>query len=77
MKSDNITTVWLDLDDTLIDFTTNAAAALSRMWQEQAVLQRLFPSAEHWALRYEHHNQALWAQYSRAEIERDYLRMER
>ncbi|MDE5799682.1 MAG: YjjG family noncanonical pyrimidine nucleotidase [Paramuribaculum sp.] len=77
MKSDKITTVWLDLDDTLIDFTTNAAAALSRMWHEQDVLQRLFPSAEHWALRYEHHNQALWAQYSRAEIERDYLRMER
>lgn len=77
MKSDKITTIWLDLDDTLIDFTTNAAAALGRMWQEQAVLQRLFPSAERWEERYEHHNQTLWAQYSRAEIERDYLRMER
>lgn len=77
MKSDKITTVWLDLDDTLIDFTTNAAAALSRMWQEQDVLQRLFTSAARWEERYEHHNQALWAQYSRAEIERDYLRMER
>lgn len=77
MKSDHITTVWVDLDDTLIDFTTNAAAALAAMWHEQPVLRRLFATPELWAERYEHHNQALWAQYSRAEIERDYLRMER
>ena len=72
-----ISTVWVDLDDTLIDFRTNAAAALTSMWREEPLLQHLFATPELWAGRYEHFNLALWDQYNRGEIEREYLRMER
>lgn len=73
----SLTTIWVDLDDTLIDFHTNAAAALTAMWREEPLLERLFASPELWADRYEHFNLALWDRYNRGEIERDYLRMER
>lgn len=72
-----ITTLWIDLDDTLIDFTTNARAALTEMWQSETLLQKLFSTPDCWALCYEHYNMALWARYNVGEISRDYLRMER
>lgn len=73
----NITTVWLDLDDTLIDFRRNAATALRRMFETEPLLQRLFPDPKSWIERYEHHNHLLWAAYSKAEISREYLRAQR
>lgn len=73
----NIAMTWVDLDDTLIDFTANAHAALVLMYQAEPILRQLFPSADDWARRYEHHNMALWAQYNIGQISRDYLRMER
>ena len=72
-----ITMVWLDLDDTIIDFTTNARNALRAMFESEPALQAAFPSADIWAERYELHNYQLWDAYSRAEITRDHLRMER
>lgn len=72
-----LTTVWVDLDDTLIDFTTNAHSALCRMWADEPLLQRLFDSAEVWARRYEEYNMALWAEYNVGRISREFLRMER
>lgn len=72
-----ITTVWLDLDDTLIDFTTNARAALTEMWRDEKLLQKLFATPDDWAESYERYNMALWARYNLGEISRDYLRMER
>lgn len=68
---------WVDLDDTLIDFTANAHESLRLMYQAEPILQQLFPSAETWAERYEHYNMALWAQYNIGQISRDHLRMER
>lgn len=73
----NITTVWIDLDDTLIDFTTNAHIALVSMWNDESVLQRYFSDPEIWAERYENHNMALWAQYNVGDITRDHLRLQR
>ena len=72
-----ITTVWVDLDDTLIDFTTNANTALLRMHSSETLLQRLFTDPAQWVETYERHNLHLWDLYARAEISRDYLRMER
>lgn len=69
--------VWLDLDDTLIDFTTNAEAALEAMYASEWVLRGRFESANAWIETYERHNQELWTQYARSEITREYLRMER
>lgn len=72
-----ISTVWIDLDDTLIDFTTNAHTSLVKMWRDEPVLQRLFASSEQWAELYEAHNMALWAQYNVGDITRDHLRLQR
>ncbi|MDE5804667.1 MAG: hypothetical protein K2H58_00135, partial [Paramuribaculum sp.] len=69
-----ITMVWLDLDDTIIDFTTNARNALRAMFESEPALQAAFPSADIWAECYELHNHQLWDAYSRAEITRDHLR---
>lgn len=73
----NITTVWVDLDDTLIDFTTNAHTSLVKMWRDEPPLQHYFPTADLWAEKYERHNIALWAQYNIGQISRDYLRLQR
>lgn len=73
----NITTVWIDLDDTLIDFTTNARTSLVRMWHDEPVLQRHFITPEIWAECYESHNVALWSRYSTGDITREYLRLQR
>lgn len=79
MKIDfsNITTVWVDLDDTLIDFTTNAHSSLVKMWNDEPVLRRYFADPEQWAERYEAHNMALWSKYNVGDITRDYLRLQR
>lgn len=77
MNFDSVHTVWLDLDDTLIDFTAIAADALGTMWHTEQVLRSHFPTPEVWAEIYEKHNMQLWAQYSRGEITRQYLRAER
>ncbi len=73
----DIDVVWVDLDDTLIDFTTNAHTALVGMWNDEPLLQRLFAAPDVWAECYEHHNLALWAEYNVGNITRNYLRMER
>lgn len=79
MKFDNhdIDVVWLDLDDTVIDFLTNSRRALERLWHEEPLLTRLFPSPEEWTEVYERHNHALWDAYSRGKVTREKLRMER
>ena len=61
MKFDNhdIDVVWLDLDDTVIDFLTNSRRALDRLWREEPLLTRLFSSPEEWTQVYERHNHAL------------------
>lgn len=71
-----VSVVWVDLDDTIIDFTTNAHAALVRLYRTEG-LDRWWPDAASWARDYETHNLALWAKYNIGEISRGYLRMER
>ena len=76
-EGSRIKTVWFDLDDTLIDFRTNSRAALRIVYDSVEPIRLLFADAEAWTERYEFHNHQLWDQYSRAEIDRDTLRMER
>lgn len=75
-KGKDITWVWLDLDDTLIDFTVNSRAALRKTF-EAAGLDRWFDNAESWTECYEKYNYPLWDQLARGEISTEYLRMER
>ena len=68
--------VWLDLDDTLIDFHANSQAAL-RLTYDECHLDRYFASCDEWVDSYMRHNHALWDRYNRAEITQAYLRMHR
>lgn len=68
--------VWIDLDDTLIDFNANSLVALKATYLE-CDLHRYFPSCEAWIESYRRHNHALWERYNRAEISQDYLRTHR
>lgn len=72
-----ITTVWLDLDDTLIDFKANARASLAQMYRDEPMLRNHFADAESWTETYEIHNHRLWDLYSRSEITQPELRIER
>ncbi len=69
--------VWIDLDDTLIDFRANSRAALAGLHASTPQLSGLWDSAEEWTKAYEDHNHRLWAAYNRAEITRDTLRLHR
>ena len=75
-KFENIRWVWLDLDDTLIDFRANSRESLRILYRDEN-LGRFFPSAEKWTELYEDHNARLWQAYARAEVTRDFLRMDR
>lgn len=75
-NDDEIAVVWLDLDDTLIDFHTNSRRALGRLYRT-AGLDRMWSSADAWIDCYERYNQQLWAEYAAGDISRDHLRMER
>lgn len=68
--------VWLDLDDTLIDFRANSLESL-RLTYADCHLDRYFSSYGRWIKSYLHHNHDLWERYNRAEITQDYLRMHR
>lgn len=69
--------VWVDLDDTLIDFRANSKAALAEVYNATAPIRQLFPTPEAWIEAYENYNYKLWALYNTAEITRDYLRLNR
>lgn len=73
----DIKVVWLDLDDTIIDFLTNSRRALNRLWAEEAIINRRFSSAAVWSEVYEKYNHKLWEQYSRGEVTRTELRLSR
>lgn len=68
--------VWFDLDDTLIDFTTNSRIALAKTFLCGG-LRRWFADAESWTECYEKHNHALWDAAARGEITSAYLKVER
>lgn len=68
--------VWLDLDDTLIDFRTNSRRALSRLYDERN-LARYFDNRDRWIETYERHNHILWSDYAAGSIDQPTLRMER
>lgn len=76
-NSRDIKVVWLDLDDTVIDFLTNSRLALERLWREEPIINSHFATPGLWVETYERHNHALWDAYARAEVTRPYLRLQR
>ena len=78
MNGDNLpyTWVWLDLDDTLIDFQANSRAALLRLYAD-CHLAGWFRDAEAWLDSYHAVNRTLWELYNNGEIDQDSLRVRR
>lgn len=72
----DIAMVWIDLDDTLIDFKEASRKALRQIYADER-LDRFFPSPKAWETSYEKHNYHLWQLYSGAQVDQATLRMER
>ena len=68
--------VFIDLDDTLWDFRTNAYLSLQDMYAKYE-LKRYFGSFEHFFRLYTFRNKQLWERYNRNEITKEYLHKER
>lgn len=76
IDTSNVKVVWIDLDDTLIDFKANSRSALARLWADHG-FSRFWPSADEWIAAYEGHNIPLWVDYSVGLIDVATLRVER
>lgn len=72
----DIDMVWIDLDDTLIDFKGASRQALRQIYADER-LDRFFTSPKAWETSYEKHNYHLWQLYSGAQVDQATLRMER
>ncbi len=68
--------VWIDLDDTLIDFKANSRAALVRLYNSEG-LDRKFADSEEWIECYEGVNRPLWKEYGAGRITVGELRLRR
>lgn len=72
----SVKVVWFDLDDTLIDFTTNSRRALEKLYSAYR-LDKWWSTPEQWIKNYELHNMQLWSDYAAGRVSREFLRMER
>ncbi len=77
MKYNDVRWIWLDIDDTIVDFTANSRQAMAILYGQTGLLQRCFPSAGRWIEVYESYNRPLWELYNNGDITVDYLRRER
>ncbi len=73
---DTIDTVWLDLDDTIWDFSNNSLIALASLYQTEG-LDRYFCTVGQWQKRYLEINHSLWPLYNSGKITKEYLMTER
>lgn len=72
----DITTVWFDIDDTIVDFSANSRKTLAMIHGYKGI-DRHFDDVADWTLCYERHNRALWELFNNGEVTADYLRLAR
>lgn len=68
--------IFIDLDDTIWDFTANSHVALRIMYHDLE-MARIFPDYEAFSTAYYAKNSELWKLYHHGEIEKDFLIIER
>ena len=68
--------IFIDLDDTIWDFTANSHVALEVMYHDLDI-GRIYPNYELFAQRYYAKNSELWALYHHGKIDKDFLVVER
>ena len=69
--------VFIDLDDTLWDFTANSANALHILYHRVPVLQQLYADYSEYDEAYHFKNAELWNLYHHGEITQEFLKIER
>ena len=68
--------IFIDLDDTIWDFTANSHIALHVMYSDLE-MARIFPDYEAFSTAYYAKNSELWRLYHHGEIDKDFLIIER
>lgn len=76
-KSQTLKWVFLDLDDTLWDFSANSLSALKKLYINHNYLSKYYPSFELFSDRYHEINARMWRLYERAEIDVATLKRQR
>ena len=68
--------IFIDLDDTIWDFTANSHVALEIMYRDLNI-ERIFPDYTTFSTMYYDKNRELWALYHHGKIAKDFLIVER
>ena len=69
--------IFFDLDHTLWDFETNSLETLCEIFEKHALKAAGIPDVDTFIDVYHRHNNRLWGDYRRNEIEKDVLRVQR
>lgn len=69
--------VFIDLDDTLWDFTENSNLTLRKLYNEYKILEELFPDYNEYDEMYHLKNSELWNLYHYGKVSQEYLKVER
>lgn len=68
--------VWVDLDDTIWDFSANSLDALGQVYEAEG-LSEFFATVDVWREKYLECNHSLWPLYNVGKITKEYLMTER
>lgn len=68
--------VWVDLDDTVWDFSGNSWDTLGELYYQEG-LDHYFTSVDDWREKYLACNHSLWPLYNEGKITKEYLQLER
>lgn len=69
--------VFIDLDDTLWDFSANSDVALQKLYRNFDIISGYYPEYEEFDEAYHLKNSELWDLYHHGHIEQEYLKLER
>ncbi len=72
----NIEWVWVDLDDTVWDFSANSWDTLGEIFFSEG-LEPYFESVDDWREKYLKYNHTLWPLYNAGKITKEFLQVER